>query len=248
MKYSWKELYSKLEDCRLCGLCEKRTNIAIGEGNPHATIMFIGEGPGREEDLQGRPFVGPAGQLLDKMLAAIDIKREQVYIANIVKCRPPANREPTEEEAKTCMPFLREQFALVQPKIIVCLGATAAKYVIHQDIRITRDRGKWFEKKDVCILPTFHPAALLRDPSKKRQAWEDMKALRAKLDELTADAGVDADAADKGADAATTDTGAAGASTADASAADADTADAGTADANIADAAGEADEAKNGDA
>jgi DNA polymerase len=146
--------------------------------------MFIGEGPGREEDLQGRPFVGPAGQLLDKMLAAIGMERGEVYIANIVKCRPPQNRVPTDEEAQACLPYLRAQTGLIKPRIIVCLGATAAMYVYDPNVRITRERGIWKEKKGVWILPTYHPAALLRDPDKKREAWADMQALRAKREEL----------------------------------------------------------------
>jgi len=182
--YDWKELYGSLEDCRRCRLCEGRTNIVPGEGNPKADIMFIGEGPGREEDLSGRPFVGPAGRLLDKMLAAIGFSREEVYIANVVKCRPPNNRVPEESEAAACLPYLRAQFALVRPRIIVCLGATAARHVYDPQVRITRDRGVWKQTKGVWMLPTYHPAALLRDQSKKREAWEDMKALKAKYEEL----------------------------------------------------------------
>jgi DNA polymerase len=146
--------------------------------------MFVGEGPGRSEDEAGRPFVGEAGRLLDKMLAAIGLDRKDVYIANIVKCRPPANRVPAEEEASACLPYLRAQFALIRPKVLVCLGATSAKYLYDADVRITRDRGVWRQKKGVWILPTYHPAALLRDPSKKREAWEDLKSLRQKLSEI----------------------------------------------------------------
>ena len=183
-KYYWKELYSEINGCQKCRLCEQRTNIVIGEGDPKATIMFIGEGPGRDEDLSGRPFVGRAGQLLDKMIGAIGFRREEVYIANVVKCRPPNNRTPEESEAEACLPYLREQFALIRPKIIVCLGATAAKYIYDPNVRITRDRGVWKEKKGVWILPTYHPAALLRDESKKREAWEDMQKLKQKYDEI----------------------------------------------------------------
>lgn len=183
-KYYWKELYSEINDCQKCRLCEQRTNIVIGEGDPKATIMFIGEGPGRDEDLSGRPFVGRAGQLLDKMIGAIGFRREEVYIANVVKCRPPNNRTPEESEADACLPYLRVQFALIRPKIIVCLGATAAKYIYDPNVRITRDRGVWKEKKGVWILPTYHPAALLRDESKKREAWEDMQKLKQKYDEI----------------------------------------------------------------
>ena len=183
-KYYWKELYSEINGCQKCRLCEQRTNIVIGEGDPKATIMFIGEGPGRDEDLSGRPFVGRAGQLLDKMIGAIGFRREEVYIANVVKCRPPNNRTPEESEADACLPYLRVQFALIRPKIIVCLGATAAKYIYDPNVRITRDRGVWKEKKGVWILPTYHPATLLRDESKKREAWEDMQKLKQKYDEI----------------------------------------------------------------
>ncbi len=183
-KYYWKELYSEINGCQKCRLCEQRTNIVIGEGDPKATIMFIGEGPGRDEDLSGRPFVGRAGQLLDKMIGAIGFRREEVYIANVVNCRPPNNRTPEESEADACLPYLRVQFALIRPKIIVCLGATAAKYVYDPNVRITRDRGVWKEKKGVWILPTYHPAVLLRDESKKREAWEDMQKLKQKYDEI----------------------------------------------------------------
>ena len=184
MKVSWQELYRELDGCTKCPLAAGRTNIAVGEGDPNADILFVGEGPGREEDLQGRPFVGPAGQLLDKMLAAIGLTREEVYIANIVKCRPPGNRNPEEAEAMTCLPYLRAQTALIRPKIIVCLGKVAATYIYDKEIRITRDRGRWIERKGVWILPTYYPAALLRDMSKKRGAWEDFKSLKAKLEEL----------------------------------------------------------------
>lgn len=185
MRYEWKELYNSLKDCQKCSLCENRKNIVVGCGNTKGEIMFIGEGPGRDEDEQGVPFVGAAGKLLDKMLGAIDLDREKVYIANIVKCRPPNNRTPQESEAVACLPYLRAQFALVQPKIIVCLGATAAKYVYDENVRITRDRGVWKNKKGVWILPTYHPAALLRDESKKRDAWTDMKLIREKIKEIT---------------------------------------------------------------
>lgn len=183
-KCTWEEFDEKLRDCQCCPLCRGRTNIVPGEGNRNADIMFVGEGPGHDEDLQGRPFVGAAGQLLDKMLAAIGLDRSVVYIANIVKCRPPGNRAPTDEEAGKCINYLRAQFVMVRPRIIVCLGATSAKHIYDPDVRITRDRGVWKDKNGVFILPTFHPAALLRDESKKRFAWEDMKLLRAKIEEL----------------------------------------------------------------
>ena len=186
-RYCWEELYSEIDGCKKCRLCEQRTNIVIGEGDPKAAIMFIGEGPGRDEDLSGRPFVGRAGQLLDKMISAIGFRREEVYIANVVKCRPPNNRTPEESEADACLPYLRAQFALIRPKIIVCLGATAARYIYDPSVRITKDRGVWKEKKGVWILPTYHPAALLRDESKKREAWEDMRKLKQKYDEIEQD-------------------------------------------------------------
>ena len=185
--YDWATLYEKLESCTDCGLCKGRTNVVIGVGNPQSKIMLIGEGPGRDEDIQGYPFVGAAGQLLDKMLAAISLDRTKVYIANIVKCRPPQNRTPLEDEAMACLPYLRAQVALIQPQIIVCLGKTAAMYVIDRQIRITRDRGIWSMKKGIWMLPTFHPAALLRDESKKRDAWHDMQSLRDKIKELGPD-------------------------------------------------------------
>lgn len=171
--------------CHKCSLHSTRNNVVPGEGNINGGIMFIGEGPGQEEDRQGRPFVGPAGQLLDKMLASINLDRTKVYIANIVKCRPPNNRVPEEEEAQLCLPYLRKQFAVIKPKIVVCLGSTAARYVIDRNLRITRDRGVWYEKMGCNFIATFHPSALLRDPEKKKDAWEDMKSIREKIDSLS---------------------------------------------------------------
>jgi len=180
----WKQLVRAVETCQKCGLSETRTHAVPGEGNPDADLMFIGEGPGRDEDLSGRPFVGKAGQLLDKMIAAIGLKREEVYIANIVKCRPPGNRVPRESEAESCLPYLRRQVYLVRPRIIVCLGATAMRYVIDRKASITSIRGQWFERKGYWLMATYHPAALLRDPDKKYDAWEDFKKIRDKLHEL----------------------------------------------------------------
>ena len=185
--YDWQTVYKELQDCRRCGLCDARTNVVIGEGNPSSSVMFVGEGPGKDEDASGRPFVGRAGQLLDKMLASINLNRDKVYIANVVKCRPPNNRTPSEDEAKACLPFLRAQFALVRPRIMVCLGATASRFLYDPAIRITRDRGVWKCTKGVWLLPTYHPAALLRDPAKKREAWEDLKSLQEKMVELGLD-------------------------------------------------------------
>ena len=174
--------------CRRCGLCETRHSVVFGQGAAHAEVMLVGEGPGANEDEQGLPFVGKSGQLLDHYLEAVDLSRDKnVYIANIVKCRLPQNRTPLEDEAMACLPYLRAQVALIQPQIIVCLGKTAAMYVIDREIRITRDRGIWRMKKGIWMLPTFHPAALLRDESKKRDAWHDMQSLRDKIKELGPD-------------------------------------------------------------
>ena len=177
---------SAISVCRKCPLYSTRHNVVPGEGNIHTNIMFVGEGPGQEEDKQGRPFVGPAGQLLDKMLAAINLDRTKVYIANIVKCRPPQNRVPEEEEAQLCLPYLRKQFAVIKPQIVVCLGSTAARYIIDRNIRITRDRGTWYDKMGCSFIATYHPSALLRDPVKIKDAWEDMKSIRERLDLIAA--------------------------------------------------------------
>jgi len=178
------DLSQRIASCDRCKLCGRRTQTVFGEGNPNATVMFVGEGPGQEEDLQGRPFVGPAGQLLDRMLAAIGLSRSDVYIANVVKCRPPRNRNPEPDEAEACLPFLRMQYAWIRPKIIVCLGSVAARNLIDPAIRITRDRGQWIERGGVFFLLTYHPAALLRDESKKREAWQDLQLLAEKLKSL----------------------------------------------------------------
>ncbi|MDD3840232.1 MAG: uracil-DNA glycosylase [Clostridia bacterium] len=178
------ELEEKIKGCSRCRLCKGRNSIVFGEGNEDADIMLIGEGPGRDEDIQGKPFVGKAGQLLTKILNAIDLDRGDVYIANIVKCRPPYNRVPTPDEAQACIPILRYQTAVIHPKIIVCLGSTAAKYIIHQDARITQIRGEWINRKGYWLMPTFHPAALLRDVSKKKLVWEDFKKIRDKYKEI----------------------------------------------------------------
>ena len=185
MEQEWDALLCQIRDCRRCSLCDTRANSVPGEGNRRADILLVGEGPGHDEDLKGRPFVGPAGQLLDRMLAAISLSREQMYITNVVKCRPPNNRNPQEEEAIACLPYLRAQYRLIQPKIVVCLGSVATRYLYDPQARITQVRGKWLEKKGVWFLPTYHPAALLRDESKKRDAWADMQALLKKYTELT---------------------------------------------------------------
>ncbi len=181
---TWELFHLQVQQCALCPLYQGIRHKVPGQGDEHAPLMFIGEGPGQVEDEEGLAFVGPAGQLLTKMLSAIDLPRDRVYIGNIVKCRPPQNRVPTEEEAAACRIHLRNQTALIRPRVIVLLGSTAAKNILGPETRITRDRGRWIERKGVWIMPTYHPSALLRDPAKKREAWEDMQSLRAKLMEL----------------------------------------------------------------
>jgi DNA polymerase len=167
-----------LGDCTRCKLHEHRRNIVFGEGNPQASLMFVGEGPGAEEDATGRPFVGRAGQLLDKIIAAIGLRREDVYIANIVKCRPPLNRTPERDEVETCEPFLFRQIKFVRPRVIVALGSPAFQTLLRTRDSITRARGEWRELDGIKVMPTFHPAFLLRSPDKKREVWEDMKKVR----------------------------------------------------------------------
>lgn len=183
--YTMEELESYVRQCRKCRLCERRTNVVFGEGVVDTPLMFVGEAPGADEDRLGRPFVGKAGQLLDKALNALDFDRKKnFYIANICKCRPNNNRTPMEEEAEACLPYLRYQVSIIRPKIIVCLGATAAKYIIDREARITHIRGIWYERKGYSLIATFHPAALLRDESKKRLFWQDLKMVKAKYDEI----------------------------------------------------------------
>lgn len=185
---NFEELRENCLNCRRCGLCETRTNVVVGVGNPRSKVMFIGEGPGENEDLQGEPFVGRGGQLLDKMLAAVDLDRKtNVYIANIVKCRPPKNRDPLPEEQEACISWLRNQVALIRPKIIVCLGRIAAMRIIKPDMKITREHGQFFEKNGTLMMATLHPAALLRNPNQKPAAFEDFLKLREKIDELRLD-------------------------------------------------------------
>lgn len=185
---NWEELKENCLNCRKCGLCEVRSNVVFGVGNPRAKVMFIGEGPGRNEDLQGEPFVGAGGQLLDKYLAAVDLdRRTNIYIANIVKCRPPQNRDPLQEEQEACMDWLRNQTALLRPKIIVCLGRIAAMRIIKPDFKITREHGQFFKKGNIYMMATLHPAALLRNPAQKPAAFDDFLKLRDKIDELQAD-------------------------------------------------------------
>jgi DNA polymerase len=173
-----------LGECIRCKLHEHRTNIVFGEGAPDARIVFVGEGPGADEDATGRPFVGRAGQLLDKIIAAIGLKREEVYISNIVKCRPPGNRTPERDEVATCEQFLFRQLALIRPKVIVALGSPAFQTLVRTKESITRARGEWREWNGIMVMPTFHPAYLLRVPEKKREAWEDMKKVRDYLNTL----------------------------------------------------------------
>ena len=181
---SWEELENACLGCQNCGLGATRTNVVIGVGNREADVLFVGEGPGYHEDMQGVPFVGAAGQLLDKMLAAIEMDRQQVYIANIVKCRPPQNRDPAPDEIEACIRFLRYQMLLIKPKIVCCLGRIAGQNIIGPSFRITREHGTWIERKGIWLTSTYHPSALLRDESKKRDAWADLQGLRRKLDEL----------------------------------------------------------------
>lgn len=181
---SWELFERQVEACTMCPLHRGIQHKVPGQGDRRSPLMFIGEGPGQVEDEEGLAFVGPAGQLLTRMLAAISLPRDRVYICNIVKCRPPNNRVPEEAEAEACKLHLRMQVALVQPKVIVLLGSTAAKNTLGPEIRITRNRGRWFQRKGVWMMPTYHPSALLRDASKKREAWEDMQSLRDKLMEL----------------------------------------------------------------
>ena len=179
------ELEKECKKCEKCKLCETRTNVVFGVGNPEADVMFIGEGPGENEDLQGEPFVGRGGQLLDKMLKAVDLDRKKnIYIANIVKCRPPKNRDPEPTEQEECIQWLRNQVKLINPKIIVCLGRISAAKLIKPDIKITKEHGIFFEKGNFLMMATLHPAALLRNPNNKPAAFDDFIKLREKMEEL----------------------------------------------------------------
>lgn len=182
----WTELEKTCYHCTKCGLCETRNNVVFGVGPRNADVMFIGEGPGEQEDLKGEPFVGPAGSLLDDMLSIIDLSRENCYIANIVKCRPPRNRDPLETEQDACIGYLRNQVALIQPKIIVCLGRVSAMRIIKPDFRITREHGTWTEKNGVWMSAIYHPSALLRDPTKRPETFDDLLSLREKIKEVGA--------------------------------------------------------------
>lgn len=169
------KLREEIGDCKRCKLSKQRKNIVFGEGNPEASLMFIGEAPGSEEDIQGRPFVGEAGQLLNRLIIKMGFKREEVYIANIVKCRPPFNRDPEEDEIKTCFPFLERQIEVISPSVIVSLGRISAWTLLRTKIPITRLRGKFYDYKGIPLMPTFHPAYLLRNPKDKWLVWSDMQ-------------------------------------------------------------------------
>jgi len=184
---AWETLYNECNECKKCSLCETKTNTVFGSGNKNATLMFIGEAPGEKEDLQGLPFVGASGKLLDKYLDAVGLNREDVYIANILKCRPPKNRDPKPEEEDACIDFLRKQLELIQPKMIVCLGRISAMRLIKPDFKITSEHGKWFKKGNFLMCAVYHPSALLRDPRKRDDMMADFIMLKNKLDELSAE-------------------------------------------------------------
>lgn len=180
----WEKLRKDCMACRNCSLSQRRTHVVFGDGAHDAEILLIGEGPGQKEDEQGVPFVGPAGQLLDDMLEIIGLDRTKVYIANIVKCRPPNNRDPLNEERDACIGWLRCQTALLRPKIIVCLGRIAAKAIIRDDFRITQEHGQWVQRKNVWLTAVYHPAALLRDDAKRPDTFEDLKDIQRKIREV----------------------------------------------------------------
>lgn len=181
---SWEELEKQCHNCTKCGLCETRKNVVFGVGARDARIMFIGEGPGEQEDLQGEPFVGAAGKLLDDMLSIIDLNRDNCYIANIVKCRPPKNRDPMDIEQDACIGYLREQVALIKPQVIVCLGRIAAQRIIDPEYRISKSHGQWIDRNDVWMTAIYHPSALLRDPSKRPETFDDLLSIRNRLDKM----------------------------------------------------------------
>jgi uracil-DNA glycosylase family 4 len=180
----WMELERQCTECQKCALAETRTNVVFGVGSKEAKVLFIGEGPGEQEDLKGEPFVGRAGKLLDDMLALIHLNRKNIYIANMVKCRPPKNRDPRPEEQEACLPWLRNQVALLQPEIIVCLGRIAAMRIINPNFKITKEHGIWFEKNGCQVMALYHPAALLRDPNRRPETFEDLKELEKKIQVL----------------------------------------------------------------
>jgi len=175
-------LKRNIGDCSRCKLHRDRRKLVFGEGSPGARLLFVGEGPGKEEDLEGRPFVGEAGKLLTRIIEnGMGLKREEVYICNVVKCRPPRNRDPEPDETEACLPFLKQQLSLIKPEVICTLGRVASQALLGTDFRITRDRGKWRSFMDIPLMPTFHPAYLLRNPSAKRQVWEDVQEIMRRL-------------------------------------------------------------------
>lgn len=178
---NWEKLKSECLNCRRCPLCETRNNVVFGVGPENAEVLFIGEGPGEQEDLKGEPFVGRGGKLLDDMLELIDLDRTKIYIANMVKCRPPKNRDPLETEQMACAELLRRQIDLLQPKLIVCLGRISAMKFIKPDFRITKEHGQWFEMDGRRVMALYHPAALLRDPNKRPETFDDLKRLQAEI-------------------------------------------------------------------
>ena len=185
MADSWESLRQECGQCRACGLADTRTNVVFGVGARDAEVLFVGEGPGENEDLQGEPFVGRGGKLLDEMLTIIDLDRtKNIYIANMVKCRPPQNRDPLNTEQEACIGYLRNQVALLRPKIIVCLGRIAAKAIIKEDFKITSEHGQWFQRGGVQMTAIYHPSALLRDVNKRPETFEDLKSIQAKVREL----------------------------------------------------------------
>ncbi len=178
---NWEKLKSECLNCRRCPLCETRNNVVFGVGPENAEVLFIGEGPGEQEDLKGEPFVGRGGKLLDDMLELIDLDRTKIYIANMVKCRPPKNRDPLETEQMACAEWLRRQIDLLQPKLIVCLGRISAMKFIKPDFRITKEHGQWFNVDGRRVMALYHPAALLRDPNKRPETFDDLKRLQAEI-------------------------------------------------------------------
>ncbi len=172
---------NQIGDCQRCKLCQTRNKIVFGSGNPHAQLVFVGEAPGADEDLHGLPFVGRAGQLLTKMIEAMNLSRDQVYICNVIKCRPPDNRNPEPDEINACEPFLKKQLALIKPKVIVALGRYACQSLLKREVTMGEIRGRWTQYEGIDLMPTFHPAYLLRSPSKKKEAWEDLQKVMGRL-------------------------------------------------------------------
>ncbi len=181
MVITLESIRADIGDCQRCKLAPTRTNIVFGSGNPQAELVFVGEAPGFDEDVQGLPFVGRAGQLLTKIIESINLKREDVYICNVLKCRPPENRNPEPDEVASCNPFMKRQLAAIRPKVVCCLGTFAAQTVLQMQVPISKLRGKFFDLDGIKVIATFHPAYLLRSPEKKREVWEDMKQIRAEL-------------------------------------------------------------------